>query len=132
MGVLRKEQLTKNFRLSEFQSKDGAEMPDEVYDNIVRLAEELQVIRDIVKLPIRINSAYRSPEHNRKVGGVYNSQHLLGTAADLVIVGLSSSKAYLIIDKLQHSGHILTGGLGLYRTFVHYDIRGRRNRWNKL
>ena len=129
---MRKEQLTKNFKLSEFQSKDGADMPDEVYENIVRLAEELQVIRDIVKLPIRINSAYRSPEHNRKVGGVYNSQHILGTAADLIIVGLSSSKSYLIIDKLQHSGYIITGGLGLYRSFIHYDIRGKRKRWNKL
>ena len=129
---MRREQLTKNFRLSEFQSKDGAEMPDEVYENIVRLAEELQIIRDKVKLPIKINSAYRSPEHNRKVGGVYNSQHIFGTAADINIIGLSSSKAYLIIDKLQHSGYILTGGLGLYRTFVHYDIRGRRSRWNKL
>ena len=126
---MRKQQLTKNFKLSEFESKDGSEMPDDVYENIVRLAEELQIIRDIVKRPIRINSAYRSVEHNRKVGGVSNSTHLDGIAADIVIVGLTPSKMYLIIDKLQHGGYIMTGGLGLYNTFVHYDIRGRRKRW---
>lgn len=126
---MRKQQLTKNFKLSEFESKDGSEMPDDVYENIVKLADELQIIRDIVKRPIRINSAYRSVEHNRNVGGVSNSTHLDGIAADIVIVGLTPAKMYLIIDKLQHGGYIMTGGLGLYNTFVHYDIRGRRKRW---
>lgn len=105
-------------------------MPDDVYDNIVRLADELQIIRDIVKRPIVITSGYRSPEHNAKVGGVANSQHIKGLAVDLKISGLTPEKTYLVIDKLQHGGYILTGGLGLYKTFVHYDIRGRRKRWN--
>ncbi len=122
--------LSNNFYLHEFSSKDGAEMPQDVFFNIQKLALQLQIVRDIVKKPITINSGYRSPEHNKKIGGVPNSQHVLGKAADIVIKGQNSKKTYELLEKLIDEGRILQGGLGLYKNFVHYDIRKKRARWD--
>jgi uncharacterized protein YcbK (DUF882 family) len=61
--------LTKNFWLSEFESNDGAEMPENVFKNINILAEQLQELRDIVCVPIKVTSGYRSPEHNNRYTG---------------------------------------------------------------
>lgn len=122
--------MTKNFKKSEFECKCGCDMPSDVSERILELARELQIIRGLVRRPIKINSAYRCPNHNERAGGVSDSQHILGAAADIVIVGMSSEDTYDLLNKLQHSGVIMTGGLGLYNTFVHYDIRGRRKRWD--
>ena len=79
--------LTKNFSLSEFDCNDGTEMPSELLTNVLELAENLQVLRDFVGVPIKINSAYRSLSHNSKIGGSKSSQHLFAKAADIVIEG---------------------------------------------
>ena len=114
--------LTENFSKSEFDSKDGAEMPSDVLENIKKVANELQVLRDVLKQPIKINSAYRSPSHNRKVGGEKNSQHIKGNAVDIVVKGLSTEQLAYKIDELISKGMMLQGGIGIYDTFVHYDI----------
>lgn len=121
--------LTKNFTLDEFQSSDGAIMPPEVLKNIKQLAENLQVLRDYVKKPIKINSGYRSPAWNKAVGGVSNSQHIQGKASDIVISGMSPSEVIKTIESLIASGKMMQGGLGIYPNFVHYDIRGTKARW---
>jgi len=123
-------QLTANFWKSEFDSKDGAEMPCEVLCNIQKLANQLQYIRDYLNEPIHINSGYRSPSHNKSVGGSKNSQHLLGKASDIKVDGLSTKILYELINDLISKGEILQGGLGLYNTFVHYDIRKTKARWD--
>jgi len=128
--------MTKNFSLKEFQCKgscsdcDNCEMPQEVYENIIKLSQQLQILRDYTGRPITINSAYRSPEHNAKIGGVKTSQHLLGKAADITIQSLKPAEVYRIIEDLIEMGEMLQGGLGLYDTFVHYDIRKTKARWN--
>lgn len=123
-------QLSKNFSLPEFASKDGATFPEEVKANLQRLAENLQVLRDHLGKPIAINSGYRSPAHNARIGGVDNSQHVKGTAADIRVEGLSARMLYGQIRMLQDAGKMALGGLGLYDTFVHYDIRGEAVRWD--
>jgi len=120
--------LTENFYLSEFESKDGAEMPQEVLINITKLACNLQRLRDTLNRPIRINSGYRSPSHNEAIG-VKNSQHTKGKAADIVVEGLSPKRVKRAIESLILEGEMLQGGIGLYDTFVHYDIRKERARW---
>ena len=122
--------LTENFSKSEFESKDGSKMPDDVFENIKFLANELQVLRDVLKQPIKINSAYRSPSHNRKVGGVKKSQHVKGNAVDIVVKGLSTEQLAYKIDELISKGIMQQGGIGIYDTFVHYDIRGSKARWD--
>ena len=123
-------QLTKNFSKSEFDCKCGCEMPQELIPNVQKLANQLQVIRNRVNVPIKINSAYRCPEHNTKVGGVKTSMHLQAKASDIVITGLRPDDTAYIIETLIASGDILQGGLGRYNTFTHYDIRKSKARWN--
>jgi uncharacterized protein YcbK (DUF882 family) len=122
--------MTKNFSKSEFESKCGREMPEEVYHNVVKVANQLQYLRDYLNKPIKVNSAYRSPEHNAKVGGVPKSQHLLGKAADIVVKDMPTDILYQYIEDAISNGEMLQGGLGLYDTFVHYDIRGTKARWD--
>ena len=106
-------------------------MPDDVFVNITKLANQLQYIRDNVAMPITINSAYRCEAHNKSVGGSKNSQHLLGKAADIVIKGLDPVlDTYDYLDELMLSGEILQGGLGMYQSFTHYDFRKIKTRWN--
>ena len=123
--------MTKNFSLKEFNSKDGSKMPSDVYLNIVKLVGQLQFLRDYTGRAITVNSAYRSPEHNSKIGGSLSSQHLLGKAADITIEGLKPAEVYRLIDELIDMGLMLQGGLGLYekKGFVHYDIRKTKARW---
>ena len=123
--------MTKNFKIHEFACKCGCDMPDEVYSRVIKLAVELQKLRDIFDVPFTPTSAYRCPEHNRRIGGVRNSQHLLGFAADLQIPGVEPEEVAGMIESLMGSGDILMGGVGRYNTFTHMDIRGRRARWNK-
>ena len=121
--------LTKNFSKSEFECKDGSEMPKDVFENIKVLAEQMQVLRDELGVPIHLTSAYRSPSHNRKAGGKSNSQHLYGKACDMQVKGMSPKKVYLTIERLIKEGKMKQGGIGVYNTFLHYDIRGTRARW---
>jgi len=122
-------QLTKNFHLDEFQSKDGAEMPAQVVLNIQKLANQLQILREHLNRPIRITSGYRSPAHNKAVGGARNSQHTLGKAADIQVKGMEPQEVYDAIENVIHCGDMLQGGLGLYKGWVHYDIRKTKARW---
>tara|TARA_R110000737_G_scaffold64135_4_gene91842 strand:+ start:4450 stop:4821 length:372 start_codon:yes stop_codon:yes gene_type:complete len=123
--------MTKNFNISEFNSKDGSKMPSDVFLNMIKLANQLQILRDYTGRAITVNSGYRSPKHNAKIGGSLSSQHLLGKAADITIEALKPSEVYMIIDELIDMGLMLQGGLGLYekKGFVHYDIRKNKARW---
>jgi len=124
--------LTKNFNLKEFECKCGCDMPLEVYENVIKLTGQLQILRDYLGRPITINSAYRCPKHNAKIGGSKTSQHLLGKAADITIQSLKPIEVFTIIEDLIDFGVMLQGGLGLYeeKGFVHYDIRKTRARWD--
>lgn len=121
--------LTDHFTWLEFESKDGAPMPPDVKENIKELAQNLEIIRAAAGRPIKINSGYRSPAHNSKVGGKVLSQHMLGRAADFVIPGMNTNEIHSLVAKLIKDGKIKEGGLGLYPTWIHYDIRGTRARW---
>ena len=76
-----------NFTFKELVKTDTGldNMPNDmnVIKNLARLAQFLQTIRNELHLPIIVNSAYRSPEVNEKVGGVSSSYHVKGLAADI-------------------------------------------------
>jgi len=123
--------MTEHFNREEFRSKDGAHFPYEAQQNLQVLAEQLEVLREHFNLPIDINSGYRSKKHNAAVGGAENSQHLLGKAADVVIEGISPDDVADAIEFLIDNKMMKQGGLGRYTTFTHYDIRGKKARWDK-
>lgn len=123
--------LTENFKKKEFECADGSEMPIEVQLNIAELAVQLEIIRSHFNAPIKINSAYRSPEYNATIPGASkNSQHVLGKAADIVVKGYTPDEVADALEFLINTGMIKEGGVGRYNTFTHYDIRGERARWN--
>ena len=128
---MKEEKLTNNFNKSEFECKCGCEMPQDVLFEIQKLAAQLQTIRDFIRKPIKLTNAYRCAKHNKAVGGVSNSQHILGKAADIQVTDIPPSEIYKTIDNLTEHWHILQGGLGKYNTFTHYDIRKTRSRWDK-
>jgi len=119
-----------NFTFDEFESKDGQVIPEDLRINVVILAGYLQTLRDHLGSPIVINSGYRSPAHNAAEGGVPNSQHLYGKAADISVIGYSPKETYDAIIELINRGEIYDGGVGLYSWGVHYDIGDKGRRWD--
>lgn len=113
-----------NISWKELDCKDGTFYPYEfVRDG--RLSRLVDLFEDIRKLggnkPIKVLSAYRTPAWNKKIGGVKNSQHILGRALDLQHSTLSNNTFHTLIDS--NSFLLGIGGLGKYPTFVHVDIR---------
>jgi uncharacterized protein YcbK (DUF882 family) len=121
--------LTKNFNLSEFASKDGSEFPKDVKDNLQELANNLQVLRYALGQPIIITSGYRSESHNKKIGGAKSSQHILGLAADIKVANTTPKNVAKKIEELIELKEMKQGGIGIYSSWVHYDIRGKKARW---
>ena len=114
------EQFTKNFTYDELIASSTAKRlgldntPNEQEKERLRqLAEDiLQPIRDAWRSPIIVNSGFRSEEVNRIVGGVKNSQHRLGEAADITIGSKErNKKLFNFINKLMQKGNIKVGQL---------------------
>ena len=122
--------VTANFNKEEFDCADGTQMPLEVFNNVIELAESLEVLRAHFNAPITINSAWRTATYNRKVGGAVNSQHLSGKASDIVVSGVPPEEVANAIEFLIECGLMKEGGVGRYDTFTHYDIRGTKARWD--
>lgn len=92
----------KYFSLSEFLNSATAKRLGidntptfEVVDNLNKLADYLDVIREKVGKPILISSGFRCPVLNKAVGGVSNSQHQKGLAADLICADMESLEKVL-------------------------------------
>lgn len=112
--------LSENFRVREFRSRDGADkiLIDE------KLVTLLQKMRDKFGA-VSISSAYRTASHNKKVGGVSNSQHLYGLAADVTISDNSR-----LLEAAQYAEKIGFRGVGLddkYQKFLHLDTRSKKS-----
>ena len=123
--------LEKNFSLHEFKCKDGTEVPEDLMDNVKLLAENLQVLRDHIQKPIIVISGYRTLEYNTKIDGAKRSLHLVAKAGDIVVPGLTSLEIKNTILQLIKEGKMKEGGVGIYSTFVHYDVRGWPARWDR-
>ena len=122
--------MTKNFNIKEFECKCGCKMPEFVKKNIIELAENLQIIRDEVGR-LDLTNSYRCKDHNSDVGGSTSSQHLVGKAADVKSESIKPKEMAQIVNDLMKNEKIKTGGIGIYNTFTHIDIRGVRARWSK-
>ena len=87
--------ISKNFTLDEFTASATAKAKgiinapgvDEVCNMCALVHHILQPLRDAMGEPIKIGSGYRCTRLNQAVGGVANSQHIKGQAADLCIDG---------------------------------------------
>lgn len=89
--------LTTNFTLDELTRSTTAQRlkldntpPAAVQWQLAKTATMLQRIRDAIKKPITVTSAYRSPAVNKAVGGRTSSDHCMGFAADIVVPGMTA------------------------------------------
>ena len=92
------------------------------------LLEKLEKLRKIIEKPIHITSGYRCPKHNHQIGGVENSYHCIGLAADIQVKDIS------LIELLEVCENIGFGGIGFYekKNFLHLDVRPtKRTRWRE-
>lgn len=121
--------LTENFNREEFDCRDGTKVPAELMPNIQKLADQLQILRDNLGETIHVNSGYRSPAYNARIGGATNSQHMQAKAADITCKSKTPKQLAAYIEKLITSGTLKFGGIGVYPGFVHVDIRSGKARW---
>ena len=114
-----------NFTVSELACKDGSD--------VILVSSELldfvQEIRDKVKVPITINSFYRTVSYNEKIGGAPKSKHKIGMACDMLVpVGYTVDSFAKIIEAIVGEN----SGIGKYykSNFVHLDVaKNGKRRW---
>lgn len=119
--------ITEHFTWEEL-NPHGYTLTEGDKDCLVNLAANLELLREIVKHPIRVTSGFRSLELNEMIGGSKNSQHLYGRAADIIVVGIKAAELFIAahcVDAFRR------GGIGLYpeANFVHVDMRLIQARW---
>ena len=118
--------VSPNFKVKNFACKDKS---DVVLIN-PHLVELLEKIRVKFGKNINVHSAYRTPSYNRSLSGAAEySQHMYGNAADITITGVTPREIYNWVNSFHQ------GGLGVYPTFTHIDVRdklgGKLARWSK-
>ena len=131
--------LSEHFTLGEL-TKSGSH--PEVYNipsheaiaNLTNLSKWLEVLRERAGTPIIINSGYRSPQLNRKIGGAANSNHLTGCAVDIRTSGMEQAICYaaILINYAKESQHdfdeLLIEKNRYGAVWVHFAVRPSNNR----
>ena len=107
-------QLSENFKVKEFACKDGS---DKILIDVTFVQTNLQDIRSHFGKPVNVNSGYRSPSYNSKVGGAKNSYHMQGRAFDISIKDVTPAEI------ARYAASIGIPGIIQYNTFVHVDSR---------
>ena len=113
--------LSTNFRVKEFACTDGSD-PIFIDSELVTI---LQKIRTHFGKAVTITSAYRTPPKNKACGGTTYSQHLYGKAADIKVSGITPKRVAEYAETLLQG----KGGIGIYDTFTHIDVREKKSRW---
>ncbi|MEW6233834.1 MAG: D-Ala-D-Ala carboxypeptidase family metallohydrolase [Candidatus Omnitrophota bacterium] len=108
--------LSEHFTLEEFACRCGCGEADAD----PRLIASLEALREAVHAPIHINSGRRCEKQNKKVGGSPNSQHLTGKAADIWMENVTPQE---IARQAAEIEAFRKGGIGVYPSFVHLDVR---------
>lgn len=109
--------ISPNFKIKEFACQDGS---DTIVLHTDFVVDKLQKIRSHFNKPITINSAYRNPTHNRKVGGASSSYHVKGRAFDIVVKDISPNEV------AKYAQSIGIKGIIRYSWGVHVDSRGSK------
>lgn len=103
------------FKPAEFDCKCGA-CNMGYSDMDVQFVQKLDLARSIAKTAFVITSGFRCFDHNRRVGGIEESAHLTGNAADIACT--RSHERFLIVSALLKVGF---DRILIYDTFIHVD-----------
>lgn len=110
--------MSKYFTEDEMTCKCCGTLPENGMSGV--LLDKLDQLRDLVGAPLSVSCMYRCPTHNAEVGGVPDSQHVQGTAADVQVPD------GMTVDQLAELA-VQAGfdGIGRYYggEFVHCDVR---------
>jgi len=115
--------IAKHFKLSEFSCP--------CCNHVMlhpKLLAKLVELRNILESPVYITSGYRCTRYNREIGGVTNSYHCIGLAADIKVGDIN------LIELLEIGENIDFNGIGFYekKNFLHLDVRPtKRTRWRE-
>ena len=133
-----KANLSEHFQLGEFTESKHPEVYNvpshTAIANLKRLCEWLEVLRERAGCPIIINSGYRSPQLNRKVGGEPTSNHLTGCAADIRTNGMEQAIVYGAIlvtyakESHQEFDELLIERNRYGAVWLHFAVRPKDNR----
>lgn len=116
--------LSDHLYLTDFQCKC-----DRPYCQVVYLDEALVDSVELVWQKaggLIINSGHRCTAHNAAIGGRPGSLHLSGKACDMVPKKLSIPEFLVVVQSIPR---FKDGGIGVYKTFIHGDVRGYCARW---
>ena len=91
-----------------------------------KLLMVLDAMRETVGGPVYVSNMYRCPDHNAEVGGVPNSQHVFGTAADVQLPA-----GWSVDNFAKLARDCVADGVGLYNWGCHVDVRGYRADWDE-
>ena len=105
--------LSEHFTQREFTCKCGCGQTKVNMELVIKLEE----LRKQLGLPIIITSGYRCPKHNKEVGGVEDSQHLYGNAADIKVKRVTPEMVGIFAEDVGFSY------VKVYRSWVHVDVR---------
>ncbi len=108
-----------------------------IFHKTLELMNELEKL-GYDKYGFSIVNGHRHPSYNERIGGAKLSRHIKGEAVDIVVNDINKdgysdkSDKDIILDILEHKVIKNQGGIGLYPGTgnVHYDVRGKRARWN--
>ena len=119
------DKLSDHFRAGEFFPHDPSYRYLRVSPELVLRLEQIR--KALGGRAVTLHSAYRPPAYNRQVGGVANSAHVDGLAADISVADVSTERLRQVCEQIIGD----SGGVGYYPTqqFVHIDVRGSRSRW---
>ena len=133
-----KANLSEHFVLGEFTRSKYPEVYNipshEAIANLKRVCEWLEVLRERVGHSIIINSGYRSPQLNRKVGGAATSNHLTGCAVDIRTNGMEQAICYAAIlidyakETQQDYDELLIEKNRYGAVWLHFAVRPKENR----
>ncbi|NET53449.1 MAG: peptidase M15, partial [Merismopedia sp. SIO2A8] len=109
-------------------TKNGQRIPvnEAVVDNVIKIAKVMEEVREFLgNKPITINSWYRDPVTNRRVGGASRSRHIEGDAVDFVVSGIAPPDVNRLLEPWWGD----RGGIASASCFTHIDARGYKARW---
>lgn len=120
MDMNANENIGRYFKVKEFACRDGSQVVF-IDDYLVAI---LDILRSKIGKPIIVNSGYRTPAQNTRVGGARYSYHMRGMAADIKADGITAK------ELAKQLNNIIPGECGIivYDNWVHFDVRSDKYR----